>query len=77
MLSVNKLNQKSRKNGGVEVICELSNGIIQRSVFKYQGENVFFLIFNQKIILRKDYFESEEGKNFLYSLAKKELKELE
>ena len=77
MLSVNKLNQKSRKNGGVEVICELSNGIVQRSLFKYQGENVFFLIFNQKIILRKDYFESEELKNFLYSLAKKELKELE
>lgn len=77
MLSVNKLNQKSRKSGGVEVICELSNGIVQRSLFKYQGENVFFSIFNQKIVLKQDYFESEEGKEFLYSLAKKEMQELE
>lgn len=77
MLSVIKTNYKIVKNGGVKITCELSNGIVQRSTYKEQGENIILLMFNQKYTFKKSFFESEKGECLFSFLYEKELQELE
>jgi hypothetical protein len=77
MLSVIKSNSKIVKNGGVKIVCELSNGIIQKSTYKEQGENIILLMFNQKYTFKKYFFESEEGECLFSFLFEKEMQELE
>ena len=77
MLSVVKSSSKKVKNGGVKIVCELSNGIVQRSTFKEQGKNIILLMFNQKYTFRKSFFESERGEMLFSFLYEKEMNELE